>query len=397
MRKGTGYAAAFVLLCAALLTGCGNSAHYRKAERGAQRYYRDKYGGKETVTDSFKAGNSGLFGFIGVKDRAYEMSDGAMVYWNDSEEYYADNRQAEEITKALGEEVVEPAVLAAGEDVKVSSYSFNRTGMESFDEAVFTAFYDGDIRAYCKEEKIVLQDFTLVMREAGFKERAEAFREAVAPFLEKAFAELVVVKADQESGLPDPDQRSFRKNDPDVRAIAQFDLEKGLRWFESIYIEAAPGIEVCSDVSNFVLEPGDIRVEEWGRAKDLQAILDAGYEALPVDAEENKNGGYLKHDRRHEERMVLADPEAAVYRAVFSQRVREQIDEYGKVGFYILMNIPDLPEGVRLWEYDAKKSGDPDYRMWIAAENRAEKAQYHGVKEDGLFYVGEVSWEEYRD
>ena len=70
MRAVRRKAAVILLLCAALLTGCGDSAHYRKAERGAQRYYRDKYGGKETVTDSFKAGNSGLFGFIGVKEDA---------------------------------------------------------------------------------------------------------------------------------------------------------------------------------------------------------------------------------------------------------------------------------------------------------------------------------------
>ena len=93
-------AAAFaaILLLSVLSAGCGKEArHYQQVEKDAVLYYQAKYGGRETVADSFKAGNDGLFGYIGVKDRAYEMSDGFYVYWNDSEGYFADNRQAEEI------------------------------------------------------------------------------------------------------------------------------------------------------------------------------------------------------------------------------------------------------------------------------------------------------------
>ena len=66
-----------VLLCLFLLGGCAEERrHYASVEKQAQKWYREKYGIKDaTVTDSFKAGNAGLFGYLDVKDRAYEMSD----------------------------------------------------------------------------------------------------------------------------------------------------------------------------------------------------------------------------------------------------------------------------------------------------------------------------------
>ena len=69
--------AVLLAVCGCLLTGCGDAVHYKAVEKKAASYYKQKYGGrKPEIVDSFKAGNSGLFGYIGVKDRAYELEDG---------------------------------------------------------------------------------------------------------------------------------------------------------------------------------------------------------------------------------------------------------------------------------------------------------------------------------
>ena len=58
---------------------------------------------------------------------------------------------------------------------------------------------------------------------------------------------------------------------------------------------------------------------------------------MPVDAEENKNGGYTVHDQRHESHVVLDDPEAPLYRAKLSQRVLDELGfEEISVGDYVV-------------------------------------------------------------
>ena len=120
-------------LALACLAGCSREEreHYKEVEKNAAAYYKNKYGEDVTVVDSKVAGNSGLFGYHGVVDRAYEMSDGTQVYWNDEEEYFADNRQAEEIAAALRSEVIEPALAEMDPDHTVTEYSFNRTYSET--------------------------------------------------------------------------------------------------------------------------------------------------------------------------------------------------------------------------------------------------------------------------
>ena len=85
-----------------LASGCASEKHYRAVEKKALEYYQDKYGLEDiTVTDSYKAGNSGLFGYLDVEDRAYEMSDGNSVFWDEDNERFSDNAQADEINEAF--------------------------------------------------------------------------------------------------------------------------------------------------------------------------------------------------------------------------------------------------------------------------------------------------------
>ena len=63
--------AAVCLLLPLCLSACGdNSLHYKAVEKKAISYYKKKYGTKADIVDRYKAGNSGLFGYVGVRDRA---------------------------------------------------------------------------------------------------------------------------------------------------------------------------------------------------------------------------------------------------------------------------------------------------------------------------------------
>ena len=112
----------------------------------------------------FKAGNSGLFGYIGVEDLAFEVSDGSFIYYDKEEDRFYDSKQAEQIeedfeTKLLPElmkEIRSPYVL---KDSRIAA-----TRYESFDECVFHEYYDGDIRDYLAKERPSISDFLLTVQ-----------------------------------------------------------------------------------------------------------------------------------------------------------------------------------------------------------------------------------------
>ena len=382
-------------LALAALAGCGKEkAHYDEVERKAVEYYKDKYGDKVTVVDGFKAGNSGLFGYIGVDDRAYEMSDGAMVYWNEGEQYFADNRQAEEIVAALKSRVVEPAVAQMDPDAYVSEYSFNRTGMDSFDEMVFRGYFDGDLEKFTAAEEVRLGDFGAVVHESAYRAKIEEFFNTIDKYLGGYAGGTVVVCRDEFAGeWPPAELLSWPEGNLKVRAVAYLDLDRGLKWLDNAFIELADGVQIMSGFRDLVLEPGDVTLEPAGAASDLQKKLDVAYCALPLDAEENKNGGYSVRDRRHESRVILTDPEAPIYRLCFSDSVRGQVtEEDTNYKFYILMDSPEVPE---LWRYiEGDRYGYTIFMMG-KYEPEAERGRLQTVNEGDLLYFGGVTFEKY--
>ena len=177
------------------LSGCAKEkAHYTDVQRKAEKYFKEKYGEKASVVNSTVAGNYGLFGYLGVKDRAYEMSDGTMVYWNDEEQYFADNKQTEEITAALRSKVIEPALSAMDPGCRVNEYTFNRTRMDSFDETVFREYYDGNLEAFAEKEEIIFSDFEAMVHESAYRAGVEEFYNTVGKYLKGDFGRVVVLR-----------------------------------------------------------------------------------------------------------------------------------------------------------------------------------------------------------
>lgn len=380
-----------VVLALTCLSGCAKEkAHYKDVQRKAEKYFKEKYGEKASVVKSTVAGNSGLFGYLGVKDRAYEMSDGTMVYWDDEEEYFADNKQAEEIAAALKGKVIEPALAAMDPDCRVSEYTFNRTNKDSFDEMVFREYYDGNLEAFAEKETIRFNDFEAMVHESAYRAGVEGFYDTLGKYLKGDFGRVVVLREEAGDDPAFVPGEVWSEGDVRVRAIAYLDFDDGLSWLEHIYVEVLPGVKMMSTLRDFEMEPGDITFTEAGTAEDLQKMLDEAYYAMPVDAEENKKGGYSVRDQRHESRTVLTDPGAVILRVQFSDRLREEIAKGSyRNSFYVLT---DDPENTQLWCY---YSGDDRYRfrIWKMTDDSLLRGAYKSFSEGDLFYMGGVAYE----
>ena len=379
------------LLALLLLSGC-TSLHYENVERRALKYYKEKYGLKDVdIKRSYKAGNNGMFGYTETEDRAYEMSDGYSVYWNNTQKYFADDRQAEEIKEDFDSEILVPMLDKVTKNRLVAAYDLNRTAMTSFDHCVFTSLYEGDIKAYLEKEKARPYDLRIFLeKEEGVdhEQRINEFNEVMSQYLDGS-CEFTIFEAG--SGMLSVDFMShyIRACDQDVVAIANPFFSRGVDWYRNVFIEVLKGVYVMSYVPNFVLEEGDILLEEAGKAEELQTILDADYYALPVDAEENKNA-YLVPDQRHANRYVLDNPELPYYRLLIKQRVIDAMDDFG-LNVFVKMKR----EGEDSL-YARYSDSNVPYELVKCGEN-GRKITFATVSQDSLYYIGTIHLEKYQD
>ena len=381
-----------LLALAALLGGClDKRKEENTAKSEALTYYRKKYNDRKiTLEETIRAGNSGLFGYIGVKNRAYKMSDGYWVYHADGTDIYADNRQAEEIQEAFDREIIQPLVNA--QDMITIRYDLARTGMDSFDECIYTEYYDGDIRSFCEKEKPQIQLEILLEETAEEQdtERGEEIFRQLSPYV-RGWGDIYIVKqgtAETYKGL----ERLHGRN-PDLMAVGYPDFTGGkMQWYRQKYIEVTDGIYMTSAERDLVLEDGDIVLVQEGTCADIQAILDEKYYAMPVDAPENKKGGYTVHDQRHEKRAVLDDPEAPCYKPVFSEKITAYLQEHDDITLYVRSERTDDKPLMKCYG-----SGSYTWNVYRVCENGSPEASYETMKEGYLYYFGTQHYEAYED
>ncbi|MCR5810495.1 MAG: hypothetical protein K6G34_03680 [Lachnospiraceae bacterium] len=361
-----------------LLTGCNNEdkKHHEEVMKNAEAYFENKYGEKAAINDYYAVGNTGTFGWdmLFADDYVFEMSDGTKVYWDENGGYYADDKQADEITTAIREKIMAPALAELGDEAVVSEYTFNRCDMDSFKGMVFRNYFDGDIFAFAKT----------------------GFIAAASPYFSKFGGQIAVASASYEGDL-DLDTFCYHNatRDPIARADGYFSLDEGVHWIENVYVEVVPGLDVMWSHYDFVLQPGDVILEQAGTAADLQKMLDDAYYALPVDAERNiKEGHAVDPDQRNEGRKVLVDADASIYQIRYSDRVKEQINKYGYYFEFMMDGTIEYP----LWHYYT----DDDHKryshtLFCAVEPGESRGNLEDIKEYDLLYFGHVETEEYKD
>ena len=320
-----------------LLTGCARRRNTEKYQIQALEYYRTKYSVEDvTVISAYKDGYyEGLFGYVDLKDMAYELSDGNTVYYRASEGSFADNAQGKTIVAAFQREVLKPLLSDFSFPVKYTAFDLYLPSFVSFEDCVFTTYYDGDIKSFLQKESP-----SLLISIALETEDVEAGEQEITRFYE-ALREDVSGRSEisiLQSGLRElrgddwhVDERSLN-----VTAKAYLDFDEGIQWYRQAYIEIYDGIFVSSKKLDFVFEDGDVWLEEAGTCVQIQEEMDRQYFSLPVDAAENKDGAYLREDQRHESRYVLDDPDAPCYRLRLSQRVLDVLDKQNGIAVYFL-------------------------------------------------------------
>ena len=383
-----------------LLTGCNNEDknHHEDVVKNAEAYYESKYGEKAAINDYYAVGNSGTFGWnmLFADDYVFEMSDGTKVYWDENGGYYADDKQADEIVAAIQDSIMAPALAELGDDAVVSEYTFNRCDLDTFKGIVFRNYFDGDIFAFAKAENLEMRDFTVVISEEDFKGKVERFIADASPYFSKFGGQIAVASASYEGDLDlDTICHNAVIGDPIARADGYFSLDEGVHWIENNYVEVVPSLNVMWSYYDFVLQPGDVTLEQVGTAADLQKMLDDAYYALPVDAERNiKEGRAVDPDQRNEGRKVLVDADAPIYQIRYSDRVKEQINKYGYYFEFMMDGTIEYP----LWHYytddDHKRYS---YTLFCAVEPGESRGSLEDIKEDDLLYFGPVETEEYKD
>ena len=388
-------------LCMFLLGGCSDPKRAEEIKNKALIYYKNKYKLEDvTITGSKVAGNNGLFGYAGVKDKAFEMSDGYSIYWNDATETFADNAQAEKIQEDFKKNILEPLVSEIPFPNVMEPCFLNRTGFESYDESVYTEYYDGDIRNFLKTVKPQIRGWTMALettdRENGERQIQylfEALKEYITGWgevniLDEGLEEYS--KTYQNSGT----ELYINDHNRNVTARAYLDFNENISWYRQAYIEIYDGIYVTSTKRDFTFEEGDILLEKAGTCADLQQMLDDSYYAMPVDAEENKKGGYMTKDQRHEERVVLDDPEAPLFRLKMSQRVLDALDSRNCIGAYFM----DYREnGLPLVKYYGKDSTAAISVFYVLKDPTGDIAEFDELNPDYLYYFGTYQRQPYED
>ena len=155
-----------------LMCGCDKVADEEKQElerRGnmAVEYYNEKYNVKETAVESTYDYVSGLSGRVyDTEDLMFfTMSDGKTVVYDIQNNRFLDNRQSEEISKAITEELSETFWKPLFEDIK--SYTgfdvivknkdkieYNVCILDDKRDCYYETYYDGDVVSFLDNEDI---------------------------------------------------------------------------------------------------------------------------------------------------------------------------------------------------------------------------------------------------
>ena len=380
------------------LTACTNDQIRRNAKHGAIAYYKNKYGDDVEILSSKEFDFTTAILPSKISRLAYTLSDGNTILWDRDTQQYADTRQAQEILDAMREILIQPAIEGTlGEDMLVSDYTVTASTFDSYTEsygvAAFTEYYDGDIRAFAESERPLLMDCSIAIREptdddeqgTAFKAQVELLHQNLQPFFSGKDSIVCVMSRDYTGELVPYRQIYSPRGNWLVRGIGRLDFDGSVHWTENIYIETIPGVWITSSEEDFVLQPGDLAPEQIGSGADLQKILDARYEALPIEAEKNKDGGYHVPDKQHCSKEVVEDPAGPVYRLIWSDRAKAAQDEYGRVKVCVYFE-PDIAKNANQLWYFPERDKD-EFEMYPVMAGAAEpNTGVFGHLTDGALY-----------
>lgn len=298
----------------------------------------------------------------------------------------------------MRKELIRPAIEETlGAELLVSDYMVTDPMFEDYTKShgvpVFTEYYDGDIRAFAESERPLLMDCNIVIRESSdddeqgtaFKAKVEMLHRKLQPFCSGDDDKVCVLSRDYTGELV-PYRHIYRPEGSWlVRGIGRLDFDDAVHWTENIYIETIPGVWMTSSEEDFVLQSGDLVPEQIGTGADLQKILDERFEALPMEAEENKDGIYRAPDKQNCSKESVKDLASPVYRLIWSDRAKAAQDEYGLMDVCVYFE----PETAKIWNqlWYFPEGDENAFKMYLVTPEAARPdAGVYGNLTDGALY-----------
>ncbi|MBR3598619.1 MAG: hypothetical protein IKL53_01945 [Lachnospiraceae bacterium] len=376
---------------AMIIAGCDKISEEEKSQLDANKenaaiYYNGKYDLNETVEDYDYDYNEGLFGnAYDTTTMYFEMSDGYVVVYDVAEDRMLDNRQSEEIEKAINEELW-PDIFSQVknitgqemycekiESIKYSSYGAGGDRRDNF----FTEYYEGDIKSYLDKEDVELyanmSDMIIVCDDDSWNEAVEYIETE----MESCFARYDVYW-DIEILTSDLYEK-YKGNYKDYRGslygydgyVARVRMENKSGTSELVidkptYIQVCPGVYMTSDEFDFAFCEGDVILEETMTGDELAKQCD----------------------------KVQVTVEGSVYKVTFSERVKDYLKTEGKG--YLKVYCKIVPEELSVqttMEFCELSNGVTDDVVmkdfhsedWV---DNLDIAHYVTVCDDDLYFFG---------
>lgn len=259
-----------------------------------------------------------------------KTASGDVILYIEEKNQIYDNRQAEEINSELENTVLSRVIeesfgnMGSWNTVQ-RKVEFNGYDRDNLSGSFYHGYYDGDIEAYLESEEIdISADIYLTCaREDSWREARDAFAKNLKKTFENyehSSVKLIVLSEECYGKYVDG---VYRTPDIDMEeCYARYLFGENEQEYIQNYIEAGDGIYVTSAEPDFVLEEGDITLEENITVEELNQLLrDKFYEQ--------------RSDADGQPTVVAAV--TPIYQMHFSERVREKIDSknYKELSVYI--------------------------------------------------------------
>ncbi len=166
---------------------------------------------------------------------------------------------------------------------------------------------------------------------------------------------------------------------------AEYQIGSNPRRYIQHYVKLADGIYATAHVSDLILEEGDITLVEAISEDELNQMIYANYEALPDEAEENKNGSYMVEDKAHVNyyTVTAATP---IYKVQFSERIKEQFGDELSVYLRFVPEELGLTADNKLYYFPT--GGAKTYCNAFCISTNYADAEFNTLRESNYYFGG---------
>lgn len=383
-----------------LFSGCGMTEEEQEAlldfEKDALEYYEDKYGTDVTVEkSSYVMTEGGLFPPTRTEDMYVVCSDDTTILLDASTDIISDNKESEEIIESLTKAFT-TRLEGLGDAMDEGTFIIEEISFNNYDGTLDGSFFHTrlkeDIDKFIAREPIALdvEMFLLCNREDSW----ENMQKQVLEMLEQDFPLREQVELTVLSKSCYQVWKSGNSRYPGIDMLdcyATYELGQNPYSYIQHYVKLTDGVYVTSHEKDFILEEGDLTLTEAITAEELNQLIYEKYDALPVAAEENKDGSYMVPDKDHVNYYHI-DAATPIYNIQFSDRIKEQCGEEFSCYLRFVPEEIGLTNSKKFFYYPVDELRD--YYYAFAIHTTYADAEFATLNESDYYFIGSQTEQE---